>query len=261
MLLTAGDVARRLGRFDHSEAVLRRAQHEARVLFGERSRWYAQALDCLGVVHKSRGEFAEALACYEQALALLEAGEKDCAGLASVHHNLGGLAYVRGDLPVAEHHSRTALKLRAAADGTNSIEVGRELAALAVVLDDAGRSDEAAKVHERAASLLAALPSQHPDRIAALANLAAHHQLSGHLQAAAKLLRTVLAAEQRLYGPRHPDVGVTLTNMSAVLAALGQHEQARETAETAVLVLEQCLDQSHPHIEHAREALRMAVEG
>jgi Flp pilus assembly protein TadD len=70
--------------------------------------------------------------------------------VAWVHHSLGGLAFVTGDLEEAEAHSRTALGLHERDSGAGSAPVGRELAALAVVLDAAGRLGEAGQAHRRA---------------------------------------------------------------------------------------------------------------
>ena len=64
-----------------------------------------------------------------------------------------------------------------------------------------------------------------------------------------------LAIDEAVYGPEHPDVALTLTNLGIVQQQLGELEAARECALRAVAIFERSLGLEHPYTATARALL------
>lgn len=94
----------------------------------------ASVLNALGVLHKSQGLYDRAERAYAQARALIEAqAELDHETLASIYHNLGGLAHARGDAASGEPLARKAVQLRTNRLGSEHPDVAADEAALAAI--------------------------------------------------------------------------------------------------------------------------------
>ena len=71
------------------------------------------ALNALGILHKYTGRFDEADAFYERAIRLAErVNPDDQSLLATLFHNIGGLAHARGDHAAGEAPARRSVELR-----------------------------------------------------------------------------------------------------------------------------------------------------
>src|SRR5947208_1241474 len=63
--------------------------------------------------------------------------------VATLHHNLGGLAHSRDDLVTAERETRRALELHTSSSGAGHPDTAADRGQLAAILSELGRHDEA----------------------------------------------------------------------------------------------------------------------
>src|SRR5439155_21587927 len=83
---------------------------------------------------------------YRRALLLAESQQQiDLNQVADLHHNLGGLDHARGRFVEGEPAARRAVELRKKALGDEHPAVAADRAALAALLDQLDRSEEAEK--------------------------------------------------------------------------------------------------------------------
>jgi hypothetical protein len=210
----------------------------------------------LGIVGKFMGTFDEAAEHYARAIEIHESAGAPPGVLATLHHNLGGLAHSRGDLATAERETRRALDLHVESHGPAHPDTAGDRGQLAAILSELGRHDEAERELRRtAADFAAAYGPDHVEvAIAATALGAALHRV-GRLDEADAEYRTGLAGRERTQGEQHPMLAPTLLNLSALCEQRGDLSQARVYAQRAAGVLEGAVTDDHPHRIAARQRL------
>ena len=73
-------------------------------------------------------------------------------------------------------------------------------------------------------------------------------------------MRRALAIKEAVYGPEHPEVAITLTNLGVLQLQLGERDAAREHAQRAVAIFEASLGPEHPYTAKARDLLASLEE-
>ncbi len=107
LMLVEGNVLYRKGDYEGSRESLSSAM---RILeFADESRALANALRAVGNIHFSRGEYPEALSCYEKAY---KTDESDLSGRAMSLNNMGVVNVRTGDYRKAAEYFTEALKIR-----------------------------------------------------------------------------------------------------------------------------------------------------
>jgi tetratricopeptide (TPR) repeat protein len=220
----------------------------------------AATLNELGVVYKYAGRFDDAEKCYQRALAAAQsATDRDVQQLATLHHNLAGLAHSRGRWAIGEIHGRRSVALRAAALGPDHPTVVADEANLAAILQAAGQLDEAERLLRRAIDTFArTFGPQHLDVAVNLHNLADLLDTRGDAGQAEALYRRALVIKQHRLGAEHPEVALTLYNLAVLLADAGRTGEAGESAVLAHTILASTVDAGHPALV-ATEALLDAL--
>src|SRR5215213_7179630 len=121
-LRALGTAERMLGRFSDAEATFQAALAVATSWGGQPDLEAASIHNDLGMTHKLQGRFAEAAAAYGAAGDILGAmPDADPDDIASLWHNLGGLAHAQGNHEPAEPLARRAIEMRTAALGPDHV--------------------------------------------------------------------------------------------------------------------------------------------
>ncbi len=219
-------------------------------------------LDCgalhnmLGIVGKFTGAFDEAAAHYARAGAIFRATAVEERELAALHHNLGGLAHSRGDLPTAERETRRALELRVATHGPAHPDTAADRGQLGAILSELGRHEEAEQELRRAATdMIAAHGSDHHEVGIARTALGAALHRAGRLDEAAVAYADGLAVRERRQGEGHPELAPTLVNLSRLSEQRGDPAQALALAHRAVANLDGAVTADHPILRAAQARL------
>ncbi|WP_256105468.1 tetratricopeptide repeat protein [Streptomyces sp. ODS05-4] len=252
-------MARRLeGRYEEAERLLSAALAVAEDAPARYANELVELCNELGILFRYTGRFDQAAAFYHRARSLLrQSGAPEGATMASILHNLGGLAHARGDFAAAEEPARRAVHLRTRLMGEKSVEVAADKGALAAVLMDLGRLDEAESLLVDCLTVV----EEHygPDHIETgivLGNLAAlSHKRGRYAQAEVGFSRCLLVKE-RHFGRSHPELAVTLNNLALLMRRREDIEGARHMWRRALTVLEGSVREEHLLLRTVRKALR-----
>lgn len=253
-LTCLGDLCRRQARYDEAEAQLQRAlglvdaASEARLQ-------RAGVLNALGITYKDAGRFQAAEDCYQTALATIQQllGPDDPA-LASLYHNLAGLAYARGHHAQAEPLARRAIQLRERALGPTHPTVAADVAVLGAILAAQGHHQPAEALFRRAlASFEHRYGPDHYEVAVNLNNLAALFQARGEWVDAERCYRRALAIKQRTVGAAHPEVATLWNNLGVLHRQQGNYSQAEACYRAALGIYQAALASSHPTVLACRE--------
>ena len=252
-----GSAQRMLGRLGDAETSFQAALAAVTDAGGQPGLEAATIHNDLGMTYKLQGRFVEAAGAYDAALAILGAlPDTDPDDVASLWHNLGGLAHARGDHEAAEPLARRAIEVRTTALGPDHVATLLDRSAHAAILDGLGRAADAeSEIRDLMDGLVAVLGEDHPEVAVARNNLAAIVQRRGCLAEAERLYRLVVAAREARLGTDAPALAVALSNLGTVLRAQGRPAAARALYERAIGLLEGVVDDQHPSLVTIRSNL------
>ena len=169
-----------------------------------------------GLRCKAAGRLTEARQCYERARDLLRLEEPvDYSALATVYHNLGGIAFVLGAYASGELMARKGIALRLqAAKGPEALAA--DLIALAALIGGQDRFDEAEQLYRSGLTVLRATPHASRAEIAvALHGLGVQYARRGRRRRALRFLRRAARIKVETLGPAHPSLELTLRSLTA----------------------------------------------
>jgi tetratricopeptide (TPR) repeat protein len=195
-------------------------------------------LNTLGIIISGEGQKARAEPVLRRSAALLEAGSLD---FARASNNLAALYLDTHQYAKAEQELARVLPLYEKYLGSDHPEMALVFGNMFAVLAGQNRSGEGEPYLRRA---LAIAEKQFPDGLKmanlqlCLAKLEADRE---NLKAAVRLLEKVIAIQERLLGPEHPQLANTLVAYSNVLRRMHQKAEARQALNRANLILKPAL--------------------
>jgi tetratricopeptide (TPR) repeat protein len=210
----------------------------------------------LAMTCKYTGRFSEAEALHRRALATAEAHDhRDL--VATVCHNLGGLAHARGDHAAGIPWARRSVRERSFLDDPLGLAADR--GALAGLLIDAGEIDEARRLLESARLTFVAHLGEDHDEVAVVdGNLANVALAAGDLAGAEHRARAALRIKERRMGANHPELAVTLTTLGTVRRRRGDDREAVRLHRRALAVLRPAVEPDHPLLRTIEDNLAKA---
>jgi tetratricopeptide (TPR) repeat protein len=200
---------------------------------------------------QSAGRYDDAMALYQEALALREAvldpGDP-LIGLTRM--NVGTIELARGDTAAARATFERARDALATALGPDHPIVGKALNNIALTYDYDGNYPEAERVHREALALrVAVLGEAHPDTAGSLLNLGGILEAEGDLAGADELYRRALAAFRAAYTDHdHPDIALAMTNLGGLALNRGALPEAHEMLEGALAMFTRIYGTDHPDV-------------
>lgn len=194
-------------------------------------------LNALGVVLAGEGDRARAEPVLRRSVALLEKAEgADALDVAEAANNLATLYSDTGQYALAEKQLARALPAYEKYLGAESPLYAMAMSNMFTILYEQQKVAEAEPYLRRA---LAIAETKFPDglNMARLRHcLAALEASRENNKEAARLLEKVIATEERVLGPAHPDLVRALENYSAVLRRLHQKNEAKIAHNRATLI-------------------------
>jgi len=196
------------------------------------------------------GQYADAIASGEQALALRE------AVLGGTHPDvasslvlLGSHHLLRGDPVRAEPLLQRARAIQEATLGEHHPEVARTLTHLATLYGPQGFYERAESLHARALAIReAAFGEHHPLVAESLRYLAHGYRLHGSSTRVEPLLVRALAIQEEALGKDHPDVARTLTDLGGFYSDTGLLARGEPLLQRALTLTEAALGEHHPDV-------------
>ncbi len=177
-------------------------------------------LNDFGVLCKYTGRFADAARMYQRALKLARgldeaANQKDF--IATIYHNLGGIAYARRRYAQGLRYARRGVQLRKKIRPRDPVSLAADEAALATILSELGRNSEAVKLYLRALRVFRSrLGYRHYEVGSVLTNLGAVYWRMARPFAAERALRCGVLILEKALGRQHPRTARALRNLAVV---------------------------------------------
>ncbi len=219
------------GDYPAADAAFRRAIREANRAGGLDPLFLAAMLNDFGVLCKASGRFAAAERAYRRAMRLIASsrrnpGYKDA--LATLYHNLGGIAHARGRYGEGLRYARRGIAIRKAIRPRDTLALAADEAALAAILADAGRMADAAKLYLRALrTFRRILGARHCEVGSTLSGLGSLYARTARPNEAERALRLGVTIMEDALGKRHPRIATALNNLAVVCARGGKFREAR----------------------------------
>lgn len=239
--VTLGEVYLALGLYHEGEGLIRRSLSIQGVDRAADVRRRA----ALGSAQTKQGDYAAAIASYQQALTLARRSHDDAA----VSAVLVGLAEAQSsndDFAAADRGIAEALKLDERRAGPDSVDVARDLEAKALNAFFNDRLDEARTALNRALAIRQARQGErHPKVSEDLNMLGSIAYLQNDPRTAERDFREVLAAEEVVLGPNHPDLGTALNNLGRVLLERRAFDEAEQVLQRSLKITLQQRDETH----------------
>ncbi len=208
----------------------------------------ADTLNELGLVLKTKGDFAGALPLYQRALTIDErVFGPEHSKTATTLNNLALLFKDQGDLARARPLFERALAIRETVNGGGSADTALSLSNLALVFQQEGDFASALPLAERAFAIrMNVLGPCRPHTALSLNNLGGILQGQGKLAEAQLLFEGALAMYEAALGVEHPDTAATLNNLGGVLHQQGKFAEALVPSARALAIKEKTRGADHP---------------
>ncbi|HEX4955494.1 MAG TPA: serine/threonine-protein kinase [Thermoanaerobaculia bacterium] len=254
LLHAIGEVYQNLGLWEPASRSLAQAAELRSRLSGPQAELdRAGTLVQLAHLQRSRGEFDESQALYQQALEIrrrrLPAAHLD---LAEVANGLGLLHAARGEAREAADQLGRAIAIARANGEAGRLPLAETLSNLAGVEITLGEAEKAAQLLDEARAIHhQRLGDDHPRTASDLSNLGGLRFSRGDYAGAAALFREAVALRRRLLGPEHPHLAVALSNLSAVLFELGELAEAEAALREALGLQRRLRAEPHADVAHA----------
>ena len=183
----------------------------------------------------ARGDQTEALSCWEESLAIMQE-RGNCAAAARVATKMAALEESLGRAADACSHYAQAAEAHLLAGELHRVPMC--LNNLAMLRKLAGETEEALNLLRRAASECARCHGAHHEETALIAsNLGAVLSECGDLLGAVQAHMEALRVREGLYGPTHPEVGLSLGHLAVAHQLGGDEDKARRHYEAALAIL------------------------
>jgi tetratricopeptide (TPR) repeat protein len=221
LAMTLGSVAMAEGDFKEARAQYKHASELLRAIGGDHDTSYALAIYGIGLGKLRGDDAAGALLDLDRARAILE------PTLGHLHPRIADVLTDRSRalqmldrMPEAEHDVRDALAIKEAVFGPDNPQVAVTLLELAGLLNDTSRFQDALPVAARARTIWEHASDEYDAALALDAEGVANAG-QGKLDVAREQLERVLAIEERVIGPDHPDLATPLAALAQVYETQG----------------------------------------
>ncbi len=234
------------GAYGQAVALFELALTRLEATAGPESLPVARLLNELGVACKFAGRLDEGENYYTRAIRLVAKHESaECEDMATLLHNLGGLAHARQRYIEGIGPARQGMALRQRLCGAGDVAVASDAAALAALHEGLGDYVEAEGLYRHA---LAVFDTAGEIREAAMARngLGSTCQSLDRLDEAETYYRDALAQLQGQVEADHPQRGHILNNLATLHRRRGQDTPARQLLARAHDLLVRTLGPEHP---------------
>ena len=209
----AGELAYREGRMEDARDAYRQELAQATAL-EPGGVLEIQALSDVGKTESELNALADAQQHLDRARTLAKQQLGDSHPLVgAIAHDLGTVVYREGKFTDSLPYFESAVKIRSAAFGADSVEAANSIQATGNALVAMDRAQEAAeRFGEAIAIYTARLGPDHPDVATAYNDIGSTYHRAGDYARALANAQHVKAIREKILGPDHPDVAESLVN-------------------------------------------------
>ena len=209
------------------------------------------------------GEYKEALALYEKALAIqLNTLPPDHRILASIYDCIGLISNCIGDYQKALSSHEKGLEIQKQSLPPNHSDLAAPYNNIGTVYFSMGDSPKALSSHEKALEIQKqSLPLNHPDLAASYMNIGnVYFRMGDCSPKALSSYEKALEIQEQSLPPSHPDLGMTYMNIGNVYVSMGDYPKALSYNENALENRKQSLPPNHPHLAMSYNNIGVAYE-
>ena len=214
----------------------------------------ASTLKIMGMVHTKRGEFDNAMSCFQDALDVMRQNftEKGSGPVVtSILSRIGGIFSKMGKMDEAMSHYHEAYDLATRTFGTTDHpEVAQILHYIGAVHQREGKLEEAMRCYKNSAKIYqTTLGRNDPTAATTLVCIGSLHYIEKNLDGAMNYYKEALRLNRSAYGTKHPDIIPTMKSIALIQAKKENFDAAIEMF-TDVLNIK-CAEVGHVHPEVA----------
>ena len=256
---TIGTVYMKLGLYEESDPLLRRALELREELLDRTDPQVAESLASLSLLLEQRGDFDEAEKIAVRALDIREnILAPDHPDVASSLHGLAQIYYRQVRLKESEQLHKKGLEIRRKAFGPNHPAVAESLNELGVLYYAQGQYDESEESYKQALAIREkVLGPDHPEVGRSLNGLASLYLTQKRFEETKPLYDRALAIQEKSLGSVHPAVATCINNIAILFYYKGDYAEAEKFYRQALEVRRQSLVENHPDI--AQSLMNLAI--
>jgi tetratricopeptide (TPR) repeat protein len=238
-----GEVLMKMGQSDKAQEVYE-VLLDQRTTESEKGPIYHQ----LGRVKDNRGEYQEAIACYEKAIDIYKKTlSPNHLNFANSYNWLGNAYYSLGNYTKALSSHEKALAIRQESLPPNDPDLAASYNNIGLVYDIMGDYPKALLSHEKALAIRQqSLPPNHPDLALSYNNVGLVYYNMGDYVKALSSHEKALAIRQQSLPPNHPDLAKSYNNIGNVYGRMGDYPKVLSSYEKALAIRQQSLPPNHP---------------
>jgi CHAT domain-containing protein/Tfp pilus assembly protein PilF len=236
--------------FEKALPLAQQAVELSQKIYGTKHPEHAQALNNLGWLLQSKGDYSGARKTFEHAIEIQASlnFKNDCK-LATLYNNLAALLTFLGDSQSALPIYEKAVAIQSGIDGEPTADVAKTEANIGVILAQQGNIDQAVPRFEKALAIIEKnCGRDHLDNAAILSHLATANQARGKLPEARAQLERALAIRETYLPAAHPDIAESLSNLASISVAQGNPADALAKLNRSLEMNEKTIGSEHPDV-------------
>ena len=204
----------------------------------------------LGTAKIDQGEYKEALAYYEKALAIFKKTlPPNHLNLAACYNQIGLVYENMGEYSKALSSHEKALEIRQQSLPPNHPDFAASYNNIGVVYYNMRDYSKALSSHEKALEIRQqSLPPNHPDLASTYNNIGAVYYNMNEYSKALLYYEKDLNISQKSLPPNHPDLAASYNNIGNVYDNIGESSKALSSYEKALEICQQSLPSNHPNL-------------
>jgi len=237
------------GRYADAIEMIKKDRAEFEKKLGKQHPWVALSSSVLTRLYIAAGDYKQAVACCEQALALQEGNDQsEPKDVVSTLIMLSEAYIAEGELFKAEPLMQRALEINKKNFGPDNKIAATILNNLGILYTRIARYDKAEISFQRSLSITEKLNPEDPEIATTLQNLGnAYCNVSAYEKAEAMVKRAILIREKKL-GSDHLTVASSLSALAVVYVNKYAYSDALQLMERALAIAESKLDPWHPEL-------------
>ncbi|CAF0950562.1 unnamed protein product [Adineta steineri] len=238
-----GLVLLKMGQFDKAENIYQVLLDQTR-----NDREKAPVYHRLGLTKDGQGKYQEALAFYEQSVAIyLKTLPPNHPDLAISHNNIGNVHNSMGNYPKALSSHEKALEIKQQSLPPNHPDLASSYNNIGLVQCSMGNYPKALSYYEKALEIQQqSLPPNHPDLASSYGNIGNVHYNMDNYPKALSYYEKTLEIQQQSLPSNHPDLAASYNNIGNVHADMGNNPKALSYFEKTLEIHQQSLRPNHP---------------
>jgi tetratricopeptide (TPR) repeat protein len=213
----------------------------------------------LGCVKVDQGEYQEAIAFYEKALAIGQQSlPRNNPNLTASYNNIGNVYNSMGDYLKALSYYEKSLAIQQQSLPPNHPDLASSYNNIGAVYSRMDDYLKALSYYEKSLAIKQqSLPPNHPDLAVSYNNIGYVYDSIDDYPKALSYYEKALAIRQKSLPPNHPDLASSYDKIGTVYLSMDDDLKAVSCYECAVDIAQKSLPTNHPHLQSYRKTLEL----